>query len=195
MYSTNIAAIREHGVDDFQNRTLAQIVCPRLKRQAEKAHTRGTVLAKHVDGRLNLLGICHAKRRDERRADTQLIGQVRHGAHFLRQARAAIGKARLKVVRREVELGVLDKNVHDLVAVDPKGLTDAAYFVAKRDLGSMPNIIDILDHFCGLDPGLEPFCLFAHLVHEVGSENSVREARIVLNLRGEHQLTAGLASF
>src|SRR5262249_6591284 len=53
---------------------------------------------------------------------------------------------------------------------------------------SKVNTIDIGGH----ELGAEPFSLFPELRHEVGPKDPVGEARVVLDVGGEHELPAGL---
>ncbi|CAB4567083.1 unannotated protein [freshwater metagenome] len=63
--------------------------------------------------------------------------------------------------------------------------------VADPDLEGTSGKVD-LAHFAGHDFGTEAQCLFAELHHEFGTHDAVGPTRKVLNLGGEHELTAGL---
>ena len=52
--------------------------------------------------------------------------------------------------------------------------------------------VDLVD-VGGHELGAEPLRLLAELRHELGAEDAVGEARVVLDVGGEHQLAAGAA--
>ena len=83
-----------------------------------------------------------------------LLRIERQGTHVLRQAGAAERKARPQIAWREVQLGVLQEDVHYLMAIDTGHLADGADLIAKIHLDRVPEIVGVLRHLRDLDRGL-----------------------------------------
>src|SRR5439155_15841012 len=100
----------------------------------------------HVHGSLDLQSIAGQERSEHRHLDIELLRFVVDGAQILWQARTAKSKARFQVIGRQIEFGVLAKDIHHLVAIDSERFADVADFIGKTNLERVKTIAHILDH-------------------------------------------------
>ena len=145
--------------DNLKDRAFAQVVGARFEGEAKDSDALGAGFYRHARRAFDLLAIGHAEVFDQRQRDALFLGDMGHGPHLFGQAGAAIGKAGLEVIGRQVQLGVLAEDVHDIMAVDVQRLGKPTHFVGKADFGRVPDVVDIFDHLGGRDRSRDRVCV------------------------------------
>ena len=113
------------------------------------------------------------------------MGQGAQGLGVLRQAGAAVGKARFEVIGGDVELLILAEYLHDLVAVNIQLLADVSDLVAEDDFQGVEGVVHILHDLRYPDIGADKlggdFAEDLLGPHTVGADEGDGRVHIVLD--------------
>ena len=148
-----IKPLADQALGQLHHRALAQIIRSCLEAEAEHADLLAASFDHGPHPALDLQLVARQDRREDGKRNVERFRLVQQRAQILGQARAAERKAGLQVIRREIELGVLAKDIHHAMAVHLEPLADIADLVGETHLERMPCVVRVLDHLGGLDVG------------------------------------------